>query len=407
MEGSDLFNALRELHNLARRKRSAPDPEAFRSLLARGLVKLVPGEQVWLLLPSVGSPRFESVVGSKGTLVLSLNTPLLARLQETKRYVDRQGLNALLRHGQMPLQEREAFEASEIQLLFPVFVQEEVRYVLSLGPRPGSIPYTLEQIASLGAFAEMTGAILALAQQQAQGQAWQQMDQQQTDFLSLIAHQLKTPLTSIKGALGLLAGIEPPASETYQGRLMASLSRGVETLETLAQEMLDFAQVRSGRIYLEFELTDLRELVRGAVLVVTPAIMAKGQELDLSRLEAVPLVLVDPARMEQVVLNLLNNANRYTPAGGRISLRLHVQEGSIVLSIEDTCGGLSLEDPMQILETPYRSGQKPPTTAASGSGLGLAITKGLMELHGGRLRVENVAGQGCTFLCTLPLRKGT
>ena len=231
----------------------------------------------------------------------------------------------------------------------------------------------------------------------------QEMDVLKSDFLAVVSHQLKTPITSIKAAVDLFTEIQEFQPDTPQGRLIDSMRRGVGSLEALVNNLLEFARLKSARVHLERELTNIGELVRNAIAVVAPAAEAKDQTIHIDIADETVRAQVDRHRITQVVLNLLNNANLYTPRGGHITVQVRNEDNQVAVAVKDTCGGIPKEELPWIFQAYYRPTPQSKTAAKlSGSGLGLAIAKSLVELHGGKIWAESTQGAGCTFTFRVP-----
>ena len=195
---------------------------------------------------------------------------------------------------------------------------------------------------------------------------------------------------------------EGPA-EGPQARLLRSINRGVERLERLVDESLDYARMQDSNLELDLQPTDLRELYEDTMGIVLPAARAKKQELELNIPEEIPSVVIDRRRCERVLLNLISNANRYTQSGGKISVDVQVESNYLLTSVVDTGQGVPEDELDKIFNVYYRNSAADGKGAGRSSGLGLAIAKYLVELHGGRIWVDSQVGVGSSFHYSLPL----
>jgi signal transduction histidine kinase len=231
----------------------------------------------------------------------------------------------------------------------------------------------------------------------------QELDELKSEFLSMVSHQLKTPITSIKASVELFREIQEFQPNTPQSRLVDSMGRGIVSLEALVNNLLEFARLKSARVHLETEMANVGELVRSAVALVTPSAEMKDQAIHVDIEDKKLKVQLDKHRISQVVLNLLNNANLYTPRGGHITVQVKSEGDQLAVSVKDTCGGIPKNELPRIFQAYYRPMPKSKATVkASGSGLGLAIAKSLVELHCGKIWAESTEGAGCTFTFHLP-----
>lgn len=214
-----------------------------------------------------------------------------------------------------------------------------------------------------------------------------------------IAHELRTPLTVIQGNLqAILDGVYTPTPE-----VIASIHEESVLLARLVNDLRELSLAEAGELRLEKSITDLREIVQHAVIVVNPALKAKNVVLNLELPQEPVSIEIDAQRVEQVLLNLLTNAERYTPQGGQIRVTLTVRERDAVVRVSDNGPGIKPEDLPYIFERFWKA-DKSRSRATGGSGLGLAIAKHFVEAHGGRIWAESVQGRGATFTFSLPLR---
>jgi signal transduction histidine kinase len=220
-------------------------------------------------------------------------------------------------------------------------------------------------------------------------------------FIDTLAHELKTPLTSIIAAAGLLAEeIEATGDESYQ-KLTQTIMRNANTLETRLAELMDIVKTGSGRLQLRLEPVDMKSLLQGIGMQISPLLQSKKQKLNMDLPDSLPIIHGDGQRLEQVVLNLMTNATKFTPEGGSITLKARKQDTGLVISVQDNGIGIS-KDEQSSLFKPY-SRLSADRQRHPGLGLGLALAKQVVELHGGKIWVESEPGTGSTFSFSLPL----
>ena len=226
-----------------------------------------------------------------------------------------------------------------------------------------------------------------------------QLDALKDEFISLVSHELRTPLTSIRGYAELLADDDGLTDE--QRRFLGIVDRNAGRLLDLVSDLLFLAQVDAGRMTFELQPVDLEALVLECVESSVPAARAKQIELR-AYTERLPDVTGDPARLAQVLDNLVSNALKFTPEGGRVDVRLAAAGDSAVIEVEDTGHGLAADEQDQLFERFFRS-SRAAEDAIPGTGLGLAIAKTIVERHGGRIALESIADAGTTARVELPL----
>ncbi|MGI8827439.1 MAG: ATP-binding protein [Chloroflexota bacterium] len=227
-----------------------------------------------------------------------------------------------------------------------------------------------------------------------------QLDQNKDAFLSLVSHELRTPVTSIKGYAQLLqrrARTEHPSEQTMIA--YATIERQTSRMQELIDMLLDVSRLESGRLRLDARDVNVSDLVGRVAEMVQ--MTSDAHEIAL-RVPAKSVWLeADEHRLEQVLVNLLANGIRYTPEGGTITLSLKEIDGAVQIAVRDEGVGISTHSLDKVFERFYRAEGVP---ESQGLGVGLYITRGIVERHGGSIRVESAPGRGSTFTVTLPLR---
>ncbi|MCC7340113.1 MAG: PAS domain S-box protein [Bryobacterales bacterium] len=230
---------------------------------------------------------------------------------------------------------------------------------------------------------------------------------ERTAFLSSMSHELRTPLHSISGFLELL--FEDPESEDLnerQRRFLGNIASSTQHLIRVVNDVLDLSRISAGRLRLNLEQFDLHGVAEAVVTSLLP--IARDQDVDLTLLQtAHPSLIADPERIRQILTNLVSNAIKYTPAGGRVTVMLGQAEERIFAEVEDTGIGICEEDLERIFgefEQVHHPTFRP---KLRGSGLGLAITRKLVEMQGGRIEVESAPGKGSRFRISFPVEPRT
>ena len=225
------------------------------------------------------------------------------------------------------------------------------------------------------------------------------LEQVRREFVANVSHELRTPLASIRALVETLeAGAldEPEIATDFLGRIVTEVDR----LAALVDELLDLARLESGRVALRLEpLAPADLLTRGAQRLL-PQVERARLTLDVAIDPDLPAVLADRSRIEQVLLNLVHNAIKFTPPGGTISVRAEVQGAMLLVEVRDTGVGIGPEELPRLFERFYKTDK---ARRSDGTGLGLAIAKHIVMIHGGTITARSVVNQGATFLFTLPL----
>ncbi len=219
------------------------------------------------------------------------------------------------------------------------------------------------------------------------------------DFVSNVSHELRTPLTSIKALTESLHAGALDEPETAR-RFLGYIETEVDALSELVSELLELARVESQQVPLQRAPSDPCEILqRGAERLRLQAERAEVT-LTIECEEAMPLILADSPRLEQVLVNLIHNAVKFTPRDGAITASARRTNGVVEFSVTDTGVGISWENQQRIFERFYKAD---PARNKSGTGLGLAIAKHLVEAHEGKIGVESQEGKGSRFFFTVPV----
>ncbi len=219
------------------------------------------------------------------------------------------------------------------------------------------------------------------------------------EFVTNVSHELRTPLASIRAVVETLetgAANDPAVASDFFRRIIGE----VDHLVALVDELLDLARLESGRAVLKAEAYDPVDLLMRAVERLRTQVERAGLVIRVEAAPDLPQVRVDRGRIEQVLINLIHNAVKFTPEGGEIVVDAGVTDGMLWVSVRDTGVGITAEELPRIFERFYKSDS---ARRSAGSGLGLAIAKHIVQGHGGTIWVQSTPGQGATFSFTLPL----
>ena len=271
--------------------------------------------------------------------------------------------------------------------------------------RQGADAYVEKQ--DLIASGDFTGFIYALEQavkQRAGIVAQLQLQQIKTDFYSMVTHDLRNPASSILVMLEMLQQSQLSAFTTDQLELLDLLQQSAQRLMELIDNYLDFAKIDAGYLRLEWNETNLRELVAHRAHLAELQARVRKQTLLLDLPPEAVLAHVDAERLEQAFDNLLSNAVKYAPEGGQILVKLSVESNCAVFSVNNTGAGISAEQ-LPTLFTKYHRVPGEAARGIRGTGLGLLIVKEIVEAHGGEVTAtsERQTGQGTTFILKIPL----
>ncbi|HQR33964.1 MAG TPA: ATP-binding protein [Blastocatellia bacterium] len=225
--------------------------------------------------------------------------------------------------------------------------------------------------------------------------------ERQKQFTSDASHELRTPLAVMRGDMEIALRRER-APEEYQ-RVLASNLEEIVRLTRLIEDLLMLARADSGRVELRCEVVDLNKLCQQMVEYISPLAQQRDQMLTYESPNASLSINADLQRIKQMLLNLLDNAIKYTEPGGSVTLSLRAEHNQAVITVSDTGRGIPAEDLPHIFERFFRRSAKTSDRSAAGFGLGLSIVKWIVDSHGGQIETESQQGQGTTFIVKFPL----
>ena len=225
------------------------------------------------------------------------------------------------------------------------------------------------------------------------------------DFISNLSHELRTPLASLRAVVETLqdgALADPPAAE----RFLRQAENEVNTMTQMVEELTELSQIESGQVRLRLVPVTVGRLIDVPLERLRSQAERAGTQLSVEIAADTPLVLADEERVQQVVTNLLHNAIKFTPSGGRIRLiagrsDASGREGEVLFEVQDTGTGIAKADLPRVFERFYKS-DRARTRGQGGTGLGLAIARHIVEAHGGRIWVKSKIGKGSSFFFTMP-----
>lgn len=221
------------------------------------------------------------------------------------------------------------------------------------------------------------------------------------DFVGNVSHELKTPLASARLLVDTLRDGAIDDRPTAL-RFLDQLDGQVDELTRIVDELLDLARIESGGAGLKLAPESVDSLVQAAVRRLAPQIERSGITVAVDVPEEMPPILCDRGRIEQVLVNLLHNAIKYTDRGGRVEVKAQLTGAEVTISVADTGVGIAPEDLPRIFERFYKTDR---SRATGGTGLGLSISKHIVQAHGGRIWVESAQGKGSTFSFAVPIAK--
>lgn len=324
-------------------------------------------------------------------------------------------LRAAVETGQPQLLALDSFQpgmlpAARTQIVVPIRREAGVIGLLVLESRSAEVQRG-QEMAFLSRLSDH--AAIAISNAQLYNEI-QRANDAKSEFVSFVAHELKNPMTSIKGYTELLAKGAVGTVTDMQLNFLNTIRSNVERMSTLVSDLNDNSKIEAGRLRLEFKAVDVQDAVDETTRSVTRQVEEKKQSVEVKLAPNLPKVWADRTRLMQILVNLISNAHKYTPEGGSIIIGAEQTEnhwdnkgaGKVVhIWVQDNGIGISLEDQKKIFQKFFRS-EDQKARESPGTGLGLNITRSLVEMMGGRIWFESEFRQGTTFHFTVPVAEG-
>jgi PAS domain S-box-containing protein len=260
--------------------------------------------------------------------------------------------------------------------------------------------YAQPLFASDGTFLGHVGVSPDITESVESEEALKEADRRKDEFLATLAHELRNPLAPIRAALEIMRRDEMEEKDQQAREI---IERQLRHIVRLVDDLLDISRITQGKITLQTETTELREVIEIALETARPAIEGAGHTLEVSLPDEPIYLEADETRLSQVFLNLLTNAARYTQPGGKISIKAETGDHQVAVSVRDTGQGISAELLPHIFEI-FKQGLHGRKPEQSGLGIGLSLVKRLTEMHGGTVEAQSEGpGKGSQFIVRLPL----
>jgi signal transduction histidine kinase len=244
-------------------------------------------------------------------------------------------------------------------------------------------------------------------------QELRKIDSMKSEFVSVASHELRTPLAAIKNAVQLMLSGKTGEINEHQKKFLSMAERNINRLTNILNDLLNLSRIESGKIELKFENIALKEIIELSASSLRPHADVKSIQIEVEIPESLPAIYGDQEKIEQILTNLIGNAIKFTPDGGKILISTkpfsHDKKdgygNTVAISVKDTGIGIPAEHLNAIFEK-FHQVEGSLQRSVSGTGLGLAITRGLVEAHQGKILVESEVGKGSTFTFTLPVAQG-
>jgi signal transduction histidine kinase len=406
-ERFDMLNALAQLNSDLR---DITDFDAVVSKLGENVREILRTDWVGVVLPDASEQSFEvyyDTRGRTGRLTLGLDGLLSRRLTSADRPFFRSDLATDPYLQAASELERSTIRELQAEMIVPLKAGGELTGFLYMGPKLVGGDYNAAELDFVSAAADQSAMAInnarAYAIEAKRREELERLDSLKSILLQTVSHELKSPITAIKLSTELLDHVSNGnASVEQRERLITTLKYGIQRLERLTSESLDYAAMQSAHLELSRQPVRLDSIVEEAVALLQPSITAREQVIEIAVDNALHPLMIDEQRVERVIANLISNAHKYSPRGGLIRIVISREQEDQVIQVIDQGPGIK-EDELEAVFSPYYRGKLADTSPVQGSGLGLSIARYLTELHDGTLSVATDTGvEGSTFVLKLP-----
>jgi len=402
------YDFLRELEHFSQETHDISDLKQLGSSLVKLISQALQASSVHLLLLSE-SGDFNvvfSIGENTAQLTLESNSPLLRWLQSNRGLLHHRDLDTIPQLQSLTAKERSELENTGVELFTSLKTKkDELVGLLLLGKKLSQQPYSEEDRHLVSTVADRVAIELENARlydsERTMRAELEKRDEQKTEFLHSVGHELKTPLTAIISSSELLSE-DSSTSHKLRERLIANIRTSANSMNRRVTELLDLAQMQIGGLKIESEPLEMSHAITEVASQLRILFEKKEQALTLEIPDSLSRVNADKGKLEQVLFNLLSNANKFSPAGSDITLRAREVDRRIIVEVEDSAPVVTEREKTKLFDAYYRGEDTGKGKQFPGLGLGLAISKKLVELHGGEIWVESKRERGNTFAFSLP-----
>ncbi|HEY96347.1 MAG TPA: GAF domain-containing protein [Dehalococcoidia bacterium] len=398
------YDYLRAMQTLNVKTKEITDLDYIIEALIDTVITTLRAQKVFLLLPDQEEENFIQVSSHDvkyAAINLPFNGPLAYWLRDNKDIITRQNIDIMPQFQALGIKEKALLDTLDVEILAPLNVGDRITGILVLSSKEPNHEYSMEEVTILKLLVSQMAAILDNArlymQEKMAYMDLQREYKERTEFVDALVHEVKTPLTAMLASSELLKEELDPEYSVL-GELASNMDDAVQNLNRRISELVQFSKLQRTEITLNLQDIDISNVIYEAVAQISGLLQTRQQTLDIDIQPLLGMVRCDPDRVVQILLNLLTNAVRYSPAGDSLFIKTYREGNNVIIGVCDGGQQLTLKD-IEILFTPYQQGRK---KAEGGLGLGLYICQQLVQLHDGRIWVESNE-KGNEFKFSLPL----
>jgi len=405
-ERFDMLNALAQLNSDLR---DITDFDAVVSKLGDNVRRILRTDWVGIVLQDESENYFRvfyDTRGVSGSLTISVQGMLGRRLASQTAPMFKSAISTDPYLQAASEGEKAAIRELRAEMIVPLKASGELTGFMYLGPKLVGGDYSEAELDFVSAAADQSAMAInnarAYAIEAHRREELERLDGLKSILLQTVSHELKSPITAIKLSTELMDHVSgTEATEAQRERLVSTLKNGIQRLERLTSESLDYAAMQSAHLELNRQPVLLKSIIEQSISLLQPSISAREQKLEFTADERLHPLMIDEQRIERVIANLVGNAHKYSPKGALVTVQLFAEGDDQVLRVIDEGPGIATDE-LEAVFSPYYRGKLADTSPVQGSGLGLSIAQYLTELHEGKLSVDSTLGAGSTFELRLP-----
>lgn len=403
------YDFLRELEDFSQEAHDIGDLNQLSSSLVKLISRALQSSSVYLLLSS-SSGHFTTVCSAgeeTSQLTIESRSPLLRWLRSNEGVLHRKALDTIPQLQSLTTKEANELKKVRAKLFIPLKTKErQLVGMLIISEKLSEQPYSEEDERLIVSVASRVAVELEntrlYASEKSMRKELQRQNEQKTEFLHSVAHELKTPLTAIISSSELLSTEPLSATISQRQRLIQNIAQSAWTMDGRVTQLLDFAKMQVEDLKIKPQLLEIDLIIKEVASRFLVLFQNKEQSLKLEIPDSLPQVKADRQKLEQILVNLLSNANKFSPTGGNITLRVREDGNRIVVEVKDSAPAIPEGEKAKLFDPYYRGEDADKKQHFPGLGLGLAISRKLVELHQGEIWVDSKPRKGNTFAFSLP-----
>ncbi|MFC2067031.1 ATP-binding protein [Chloroflexota bacterium] len=404
----DRYNYLMALEDFLQETHDIRDLAQLTSSLVNLIGRALASSNVRLMLPSASGDFIEVPSTNRSTtqLVLPSHGSLLRWVINKKTLLHRKDLELIPQLQSLTRSEMNVLNKTRAELIVPIVTKEkELAGLIILGEKLSQMEYTTEDERLIVAVAQRMATELENARlynlENTARQELERMDEEKTEFLHSVAHELKTPLTAILSSSELLNEYSSITTDINK-RIFRNIQQSALVMNSRVSELLNLAEIQIGEPPIKLEPVRIGKVIAELEEQLSIIFEKKKQTMKLEVPKSLPRVNANREKLEQVLFNVLSNANKFSPGGSEIVLRIRGEGTKVVIEVEDSGPTINEVEKTKIFDLYYRGGNAKKKDQFPGLGLGLAISKRIVELHKGEMWVKSKPTKGNIFAFSLP-----